>query len=96
MDNVDQHHALNYLIQSTSAELTLKQALKIDYLLRSQGSGSYITFIIHDSVIVDLKDEDEWLLPSIIKLMSSTNFGPFEINASQGENLANLRKLKHG
>ena len=67
MDNVDQHHALNYLIQSTS-----------------------------DSVIVDLKDEDEWLLPSILKLMSSTNFGPFEINASQGENLANLRKLKHG
>ena len=96
MDNVDQHHALNYLIQSTSAELTLKQALKIDYLLRSQGTGSYITFIIHDSVIVDLKDEDEWLLPSILKLMSSTNFGPFEINASQGENLANLRKLKHG
>lgn len=96
IENVDHHHALNYLIQSTSAELTLKQALKIDYLLRTQGSGSCITFIIHDSVVVDLKKSDEWLVPSIVKLMSSTNFGPFEVNLSQGTNLANLRKLNYG
>ena len=71
--NVDHHHALNYLVQSTAAELLLKQALKIDYLLRTCGSGSTIAFLIHDSIILDIKNEDLHLLSKAENLMKSTN-----------------------
>tara|TARA_B100000131_G_scaffold242257_1_gene234745 strand:+ start:2707 stop:3927 length:1221 start_codon:yes stop_codon:yes gene_type:complete len=96
MEGVDHHHALNYLVQSTAAELTLKQALKMDHLLRTQGSGSHIAFIIHDAIVVDLKKEDAHLLPALKYLMASTNFGKFEINIKQGPNLGDLRKITDG
>ena len=96
INDVDKHLALNYLVQSTTAELTLKQALKIDYLLRRDGTGSTIAFLIHDAIVLDLKNEDEWLLPSIKKLMASTNFGNFIINTKSGKTLGSLRDIKIG
>ena len=88
--DVDQHHALNYLVQSTAAELLLKQALKIDYLLRTCGKGSAIAFLIHDSIVLDLKNEDLHLLTKAEDLMRSTNFGSFPINRKKGQNLGSL------
>ncbi len=94
--DVDRHHALNYLVQSTSAELTLKQALKIDHVLRTQGNGSCVAFIIHDAIIVDMKNEDKNLYKVLHHLMSSTNFGTFEVNVKKGENLGSLKEEKIG
>lgn len=96
IDGVNKHHALNYLVQSTAAELTLKQALKIDYLLRRDGLGSTIAFVIHDAIVLDLKKEDEWLLPSIKALMSSTNFGEFLVNTKSGQSLGCFKEVKVG
>jgi hypothetical protein len=96
ISGVDKHVALNYLVQSTTAELTLKQALKIDYLLRRDGTGSNISFLIHDAIVLDMKSEDEWLLSSIKKLMSSTNFGKFVINTKSGVTLGTMREDKVG
>ena len=86
--DTSRHHALNYLVQSTAAELTLKQALKMDYLLRERSSGSNIAFLIHDSVIIDMKKEDEGLINTLIHLMGSTNFGKFEVNIKRGKTLS--------
>jgi len=94
--DVDRHHALNYIVQSTAAELTLKQALKIDYLLRTRATGSNISFLIHDAIIIDMKKEDLPLLESLVSLMQSTNFGKFKINIKKGENLGSLRDFAHG
>jgi hypothetical protein len=88
--DVSRHHALNYLIQSTSAELALKQALKLDHLLRSNSTGSHLAFIIHDAVILDMKHEDMGLLQSLIYLMGSTNYGTYRVNTKVGSTLANL------
>ncbi len=88
--DVDDHHALNYLVQSTAAELLLKQALKIDYLLQTYSQGSAIAFLIHDSIILDLKNEDLHLLTKAEDLMRSTNFGFFPINRKKGQNLGSL------
>lgn len=94
--SVSPHHALNYLVQSTAAELTLKQALKIEHLLRTQSAGSEVAFIIHDAVVLDMKKEDEHLLGGIASLMSSTNFGTFRINMSKGATLGTMQEFHNG
>jgi len=94
--DVDAHHALNYLVQSTAAELTLKQALKLDYVLRTRGSGSFIAFLVHDAVILDLKNEDIPLLKILVELMGSTNFGKFGVNLKKGKTLGALEKYSLG
>jgi len=94
--DTSRHHALNYLVQSTAAELTLKQAVKMDYLLRTQSAGSNIAFLIHDAVVVDMKKEDEKLIKSLLALMSSTNFGKFEVNVKKGNSLGSMKEIRFG
>ena len=89
--NTSKHHALNYLIQSTTAELVLKQSLKINHYLCSKDSESFLAFIIHDAVILDLKNEDLKYLEAVQHLMASTNFGNFNINIKKGKTLGDLR-----
>lgn len=91
IENVSDHHAINYLVQSTAAELFLKQALKVDYLLRSASSGSSVAFLIHDAIVIDMKKSDDSLITDVCSLMSSTNFGEFQINISSGKTLGNLQ-----
>jgi hypothetical protein len=95
MSGVDSHHALNYLIQSTAAELTLKQSLKIERLLSQESQGSHLAFIIHDAVVLDMKKEDLSLMTAIVRLMSSTNFGKFEVNIKQGTSLGLMKEVKN-
>jgi hypothetical protein len=94
--DASEHHALNYLVQSTAAELTLKQAVKLEYLLRTQSHGSQIAFLIHDAVVVDMKNEDENLLKSMVALMGSTNFGKFMVNIKRGKTLGSMKDLQLG
>jgi hypothetical protein len=94
--NVSRHHALNYLVQSTAAELALKQFLKLDYVLRQHSSGSWVSFIIHDAVVLDMKREDEGLLETLCSLMGSTNFGSFGINIKKGKSLGTMRSITLG
>ena len=95
IEDVSRHHALNYLVQSTAAELTLKQALKINYVL-SKYSGSSIAFLIHDAIVIDMKKEDVHLLTMLEELMASTNFGKFGVNIKKGTSLGSLRKITVG
>ena len=96
MPDVSEHHALNYLVQSTTAELTLKQALKMEYLLRNRSSGSNIAFLIHDAVVLDMKKEDESLIKPLLALMSSTNFGTFRVNIKRGKTLGSMKDIQVG
>ena len=94
--DASEHHALNYLVQSTAAELTLKQAVKIEYLLRTQSEGSHIAFLIHDALVIDMKKEDWNLLNSLIALMGSTNFGKFMVNIKRGKTLGSMKDIRVG
>ena len=91
--DVSQHHALNYLIQSTAADLCLLQFLKIDHLLRTRGTGSRVAFLIHDAVVLDIKKEDEHLIKSAVELMSSTKYGKFIVNAMKGKTLGQMKRI---
>lgn len=89
IENVSQHHALNYIIQSTTAELCLKQFLKVNFLL-SQHTKSHVAFLIHDSIVLDMRREDLKTIDNILKLMRSTNFGQFAVNIKKGKNLGEM------
>ena len=94
--DVDSHHALNYLVQSTAADLALKQFMKVKYFLDKNGCGSEVAFLIHDSIVLDLKKSDLELLPTIEHLLSSTTWGHFPVTTNIGTNLGNLKRWQHG
>ena len=88
--DVSRHHALNYIIQSTTAELCLKQFLKVDYLL-SQRTSSTTSFLIHDAIVLDMNKEDSGVLGDVLKLMGSTTFGKFSTSIKKGKNLGEMK-----
>ena len=94
--DTSRHHALNYLVQSTAAELTLKQALKVEHVLRNYSQGSSLAFLIHDAIVLDMKNEDDHLINKLVALMSSTNFGKFKVNIKRGKTLGSMKDLQLG
>jgi hypothetical protein len=89
--NADYRHALSYLIQGTTAEMVLRQAIKIDEFLEEY--KSFIAFTIHDSVIIDLPKEEMDLIPKLKALFCDTDLGFFRVNAALGSDFGNLREV---
>lgn len=89
---VSEDKALNYLIQSTTSDLFLKQVVEINKLLKER--KSHVAFCVHDSVIIDFCDEDRDLLIKIMDLFSETKLGNFKVNVRAGRDYGNMGKLK--
>lgn len=87
----DDFHKLNYLVQSTSTDLVFEQVSKISKLL--EGKKSYISFLVHDSVVIDLAKEDKSIVNELIKTFSQTLLGTFPVNISIGKDYGSLRKI---
>jgi len=88
---VGEDKALNYLIQSTSSDMLLNSAIKLDKVLG--GRKSFISFCIHDSVVLDMSSEDRELLTQCISEFSSTKFGKIKTNISLGKNFGQMRDI---
>jgi len=87
----DKHHSLSYIVQSTFADLVLKQMVKVHKLL--EGKKSYIAFCVHDNIVIDLADDEKYLLPEIMKAFADTEFGKFLVNVKAGSNYGEMKKL---
>ena len=85
----DHHHALSYLIQGTTAEMVLRQAIKIDEFLKEH--KSFISFTIHDSVIVDISKDETHLARKLVSIFGDTELGHFLVNSSVGSDFGNMR-----
>lgn len=85
------HKALNYLIQSTTSDLFLRQLVKIDKML--EGRQSFVSFCVHDSAVIDFSDEDRDLIKKIVKVFSDTQFGNFKSSLNAGKDYGNLKTL---
>jgi hypothetical protein len=93
---VDRDHAVNYLIQGTTAELALRQLIRIWKYLTipiPKPLKSFIAFTMHDSVVIDLCHEERYLIPSLIYTYSATDMGEYVVNASAGRDFGNMRAL---
>ena len=88
----DYHHALSYLIQGTTAEMVLRQAIKIDEFL--QGKKSFISFTIHDSIVIDIPKEEAHLARKLLDIFGDTELGHFLVNSSVGSDFGNMREVK--
>ena len=88
----DDHHALNYIIQSTTSDLFLRRVLEVDRFLKDKKSD--ICFTIHDSLVIDLAEEEKYLIPEIKKVFSDTELGTFKVNISAGKDFGNMKELK--
>jgi len=87
----DDFHALNYLIQGTASDVCLDRAIAIDKLL--EGRKSFITAIIHDSILIDYNEEDRDLLKTLVQTYKKTLYGDFKVNVSVGPNYGEMKKL---
>jgi len=92
IENVDEHHALNYIVQSTTIDMVHEQAHKVYELLK--GTKSNIAFLIHDAVYIDLAAEDRYELLNLLDMFQKTRYDVFKVNVSAGRNLGEMKELK--
>tara|TARA_B100000131_G_scaffold292269_1_gene306566 strand:+ start:24002 stop:25183 length:1182 start_codon:yes stop_codon:yes gene_type:complete len=88
---VDERRALNYLIQSTTADIVLDRAVAIDNFLRDK--TSYVSHIVHDEIVIDLDNKERDLVPQIKKLFENNKIGKFLCNLNAGQNYYDLKVL---
>ena len=87
----EQRTALNYIIQSTTADLVLRQVIKIHDMLRDK--KSFIAFTIHDNIVLDLAIEERYIIPRLIEEFSDTALGKYLVNVKAGKDFGNLKEL---
>jgi len=92
IENVDEHHALNYIVQSTTIDMVHEQAHKVYEFLK--GTKSNIAFLIHDAVYIDLAAEDRYELLNLLDTFRKTRYDMFKVNVSVGTNLGEMKELK--
>tara|TARA_Y100000034_G_scaffold135472_1_gene207527 strand:+ start:826 stop:1824 length:999 start_codon:yes stop_codon:yes gene_type:complete len=88
----DDHHALNYIIQSTASDIFLRQMVKVAKKL--EGKKSFIAFSIHDSLVLDMSVEDKHMVTELWSTFSDTEFGNFKTTIKIGKNFGIMKQLE--
>jgi len=89
---VDERKAFNYIIQSTTADLTIDRAVALDEKLKD--TKSKVAFIVHDEVVLDIHEEDKYLIPQLKEVFENNKLGSFMANVKAGKNYGELKELK--
>ena len=90
--DADEDHAISYIIQSTAADLVFEQMYKIWEFLEDK--KSFIKFCNHDSLVIDLAEEDKYEITKLLDTFKQTRYGLFKVNVSAGRDLGEMKKLK--
>jgi len=88
---VDKDKALNYIIQSTTADLVNDRAVDIDKFLEDK--KSFVSHIVHDEVVVDVSEDEKYLIPEIKDIFSNNKLDTFKTNLQAGKDYYNLGDL---
>jgi len=88
----DRHHALNYIVQSTASDLVLSNAFAIAKSLK--GKKSFISFTLHDSIVIDFDDSDRELIGGLLEQFAETPFGAFKVNLSAGKSYGEMKGIE--
>lgn len=88
----DLHHAINYVCQSTFSYLFFEQVVKVAKLLENK--KSHISFLLHDSIIIDFDKEEKEIIPIIYKEFQNTRLGNFLASLKIGNNFKDIKKIE--
>jgi len=88
----DDYHALNYIVQSTTSDVFLRQMIKIYKILENRSSS--ISFSIHDSLILDFSLDDKEIFKDLAEEFSATELGKFKTNISIGKTFGNMEQIE--
>lgn len=89
----DERHALSYLIQSTTWDIFSRMAILIDEYLTNNCPNSFVSIMLHDSVVIDLRNKDYKHIENLKKIFANTDFGNFRVNSKIGKNLGDMEKI---
>jgi len=87
----DDFHSLNYLLQSTSSDNCLAQAIKISKFLR--GRRSFVHSVVHDSITIDFDKDDRDVIHQIKQIFEDTRLGKFPSSMHIGKNYKDMEKV---
>jgi hypothetical protein len=87
----DDDHAINYVIQSTTADIVLEKAFEIQNYLNNRKTN--LAFIIHDCIILDVSKKDLDIIEEVGRMFSNTRFGDFRSSIKAGKNLGEMREI---
>ena len=87
----DDHHALNYIIQSTTSDLFLDRMIAVHKFLADK--KSFISFSIHDSLVIDFAEADRDLIFEVAHIFSRTIFSDFLTNIREGQNYGDMKEI---
>ena len=87
----DDFHALNYLLQSTSSDNCLGQAIKINKFLN--GRKSFVHSVVHDSITIDFDKHDRDLITQIRQIFEDTRLGQFKSSMHIGKNYRDMEEV---
>lgn len=92
--NVEPDKALPIIVQSTSAYLFYEKVCELyDFILKNNLKTT-ISFLIHDSVVLDVpKAELSWL-SRFENLLKKTRFGVFLVNTKKGLNFGQMKPIQ--
>ena len=88
--DVGEDKAIPYMVQSSSSDLFLRQVVKLFRMLKEK--KSFISMLIHDSVVLDMSKEDFSMLKELKEIFSNTEVGIFKTNYSVGKNYGEMEK----
>ena len=86
------HHVVSYLNQSTLIDMFHRQILKLNKFLENK--KTFVAFMVHDQVVLDLKDSEKNHLKDIINILSNTPYGLFPVKVEIGQDFGNMKKVK--
>ena len=58
-----------------------------------EGKKSKVAFIIHDEVVLDIADDEKYIVPGLKKIFGRTLLGDYLTNVEAGNNFGDMRKL---
>jgi len=82
---------VSYLVQSTTSDMFLTSAIKINKILKERKSS--VCFCIHDSLVIDLCLGEKNIINDLVDEFSQSRFGKLKTNLSIGKDFGQMRKV---
>lgn len=90
---VDEERALNYIVQSTFNDIFLKNLSRLEDKFKEWNMKSRISFIIHDSVVLDFEASEKEKINDIISIISEHEGYKFTLHMNMGKNYGDMRQV---